>query len=441
MQKKLYTELNRSELEKEYNRVLALYQEFLQAGLQLDMSRGKPSPEQLDLASGMVDVVARTDSFIVENGTDVRNYGNLDGIDEAKRLFSELLEVPEENIAVCGNSTVNLIYDQISQAMSHGICNSTPWQKLEKVKFLCPVPGYDRHFAICEYFGIEMIPVPLYDDGPDMAMIKSLVESDENIKGIWCVPKYSNPTGITYSDAVVHAFASLKPRAKDFRIFWDYAYCVHDWYDERDELLNIFSTCKLYGNEDLVYIFTSTSKISLSGSGISAVAASSKNLADIKQRLQVQRLGFDRVNQLRHVRFFRNVEGIYAHMQKHRAIMAPKFDTVFSLLDQELKTRGIISYYKPKGGYFISVNTLDGCAKRVYQLCKEAGVTLTTPGAAFPYNRDEKDATLRLAPSYPSLAELKKAMELFCLCVRLATLEKLLEEKGYQLNQENPGEI
>ncbi|NLP37584.1 MAG: aminotransferase class I/II-fold pyridoxal phosphate-dependent enzyme [Firmicutes bacterium] len=438
MQKAIfYPEMNLSELKKEYDQILARYQEFLQAGLQLDMSRGKPSPEQLDLASGMVDAVAHTDSFIVENGSDVRNYGNLDGIAEAKKLFSELLEVPVENVAVCGNSSVNLIYDQISQAMSHGICNSTPWQKLDQVKFLCPVPGYDRHFAICEYFGIEMIPVPLHDDGPDMELVKNLVESDESIKGIWCVPKYSNPTGITYSDAVVHAFASLKPKAEDFRIFWDYAYCVHDWYDERAKLLNIFTTCKQYGNEDLVYIFISTSKISLSGSGISAVAASDKNLADIKQRLQVQRLGFDRVNQLRHVRFFRNVEGIYAHMQKHRALMAPKFEIVFTFLDQELKSRGIIAYHKPKGGYFVSVNTLDGCAKRVYQLCKEAGVILTAPGATFPYGKDEKDANLRLAPSYPTPEELEKAMELFCLCVRLASLEKLLAAKGYSIKQES----
>lgn len=421
---KKYQELSAEELSAEYENAEKQYEEFAQRELSLDMSRGKPSVEQLDLSMGMLDVITSHDVIKSENGLDLRNYGAFDGIPETKRLFAELLEVSEKNIFVGGNSSLNLMYDMVSRAMSFGVCGSKPWHKLEKVKFLCPVPGYDRHFGVCETFGIEMINIPMDENGPDMEMVKRLVEGDEAVKGIWCVPKYANPTGVTYSNEVVAAFANLKPKAEDFRIFWDNAYFVHHVSNTPDVLLNIISACEKAGNPDMVFEFVSTSKISFSGAGVSAIATSEKNLAYIKKYASMQTIGYDKINQLRHSKFFKDKATVLAHMEKHRHMLTPKFDVVAAAL-APLKELGIGHYTKPNGGYFISFDSLDGCAKRIYELCKKAGVTLTPAGASFPYGKDENDRNIRISPTYPPVSELKAAMELFCICVKLASIEKL----------------
>lgn len=423
-----YCKMSKEELKAEQSVLLKQYNDFKSLNLSLDMSRGKPGKEQLDLSMKMLDVLTSKDNLLTENNFDTRNYGLLDGIEENKKLFAEILDVPAKNIIVGGNSSLNLMYDSVARSMSFGVCGSTPWCKLNKVKFLCPVPGYDRHFAITELFGIEMIPVKMTKDGPDMETVKKYVESDETVKGIWCVPKYSNPDGITYSDETVKAFAALKPKAEDFRIYWDNAYCVHDLTDTPDILLNIFDACKETGNEDIVLEFASTSKISFSGSGVAVVAASDKNIESIKKLMSIQTIGFDKINQLRHVRFFKNKAGVIEHMKKHSALVAPKFNAVINALDKEIAPLEIASYIRPNGGYFISFFTQKGCAKRVVSLCKEAGVTLTSAGATYPYGNDPDDANIRIAPSFPSVEELNKAMELFCICVKLATLEKMLSE-------------
>ncbi len=404
----------------------AQYNDIKAKGLKLDMSRGKPSATQLDISNGIFDSLTSSDIMKAEDGTDCRNYGLLDGIPEAKRLFAEMLAVPAQNIIIGGNSSLNMMYDTIARAMTHGVYGSKqPWMKLDKVKFLCPSPGYDRHFAITELFGMELITVKMNSDGPDMDEVERLVSSDSAIKGIWCIPKYSNPEGITYSDEVVRRFARLKPAAEDFRIFWDNAYVVHDLY-EADTLLNIFDECRAAGTEDMVFEFASTSKISFPGSGVAVMAASDNNIRQIKSMLTIQTIGPDKLNQLRHVKYFKNFDGIMRHMKKQAEILIPKFELVTGMLQQELTELGLVSFHKPNGGYFISVNVPNGCAKRVVWLCKEAGVVLTPAGATYPYSVDPSDSNIRIAPTFPPLSELKAAMELFCLCVKLASAEKLL---------------
>ena len=378
---------------------------------------------------GMMDVLNSSTDLTCDDGTDCRNYGVLDGISEAKELIGDMIEVPASNLIIYGNSSLNVMYDTISRAMTHGIMGNTPWCKLDKVKFLCPVPGYDRHFAVTEYFGIEMINVPMTEDGPDMDMVEELVAKDEAIKGIWCVPKYSNPSGVSYSDQTVRRLARLKPAAKDFRIFWDNAYGIHHLYeDKQDQVTEILAECKRAGNPDLVYKFASTSKISFPGSGIAALATAQNNLEDIKKQLKIQTIGHDKVNQLRHVRFFKDIHGMVEHMKKHADILRPKFEAVEEILDRELGGLEIGSWTKPRGGYFICFDSLEGCAKAIVAKCKKAGVIMTDAGATYPYGKDPKDSNIRIAPSYPPLQDLITATELFTLCVKLVSVEKLLSE-------------
>ena len=426
---KPYAEMTREELASLKEQLIIQYKEYQGKGLSLNMARGKPCIEQLDLSMGMMDSLSSDADMTCEDGTDCRNYGVLDGIREAKELIGDMMENPIDNIIIYGNSSLNVMYDTISRSMTHGVMGNTPWCKLDKVKFLCPVPGYDRHFAITEYFGIEMINVPMTPTGPDMDMVEELVSSDEAIKGIWCVPKYSNPQGISYSDETVRRFARLKPAAKDFRIYWDNAYGVHHLYDhDQDHLIEILAECKRAGNPDLVYKFASTSKISFPGSGIAALATSQNNLEDIKKQLQIQTIGHDKVNQLRHVRFFKDIHGMVEHMRKHADILRPKFETVIQILDEELGGLGIGEWTRPKGGYFISFDSMDGCAKRIVAACKNAGVVITGAGATYPYGKDPHDSNIRIAPTYPSIEDLRTAMHIFVLCVKLASIDKLLEE-------------
>ncbi len=421
-----YLNMSSNELEKERESVLSEYNRLKALGLKLDMSRGKPNTEQLDLSKGMISEF-KGDDLVGEQGVDCRNYGVLDGIVEAKRLLSAMIECPIDNIIIYGNSSLNVMYDAISRSMTHGVMGSTPWTKLDEVKFLCPVPGYDRHFAITEFFGIEMINVPLNSDGPDMDMVERAVSSDPAIKGIWCIPKYSNPTGISYSDETVRRFARLKPAAEDFRIYWDNAYCIHHLYeDNQDHILEILEECAKAGNPDMVFKFCSTSKVTFPGSGISAISASKANLDFIKKQMSVQTIGHDKLNQLRHARFFGNFDGMLEHMKKHAAILRPKFKIVIDTLEKELGELDIAAWTNPKGGYFISLDTLDGCAKRVVELCREAGVVMTGAGATFPYGKDPHDRNIRIAPTYPSNDELSEACRVLVTCVKLASLEKLL---------------
>lgn len=413
-----YKMMSKQELLSEQEALLKRFKEYKAMGLKLDMSRGKPSKEQLDLSMDMLKPIDYT-----ENGFDVRNYGILDGIQSCKELFAQLLDVDAKNILVGPAASLNLMYDYICQCYCEGVLGSTPWSKLDSVKFLCPVPGYDRHFTILEHFGIEMINVPMTAEGPDMDVIEELIK-DESVKGMFCVPKYSNPQGITFSDETVKRLALMKPAAKDFRIIWDNAYCVHDIKDEGDELLNIFKVDGV--NEDMIIEVCSTAKMTFPGAGVSALAASDANMKQIKNRLNCQTISYDKMNQLRHVRFFKNLDGIKAHMKKHAAIMKPKFDMVIDHLENELGGLGIASWLDPKGGYFISLDVMDGCAKRVGELCKEAGVTLTTVGATYPYFNDPKDSNIRIAPSLPPVAELDTATQILCVSVKLAAIEKLL---------------
>ena len=422
-----YATMSKEELQQEFENVKKIYKEYQGKGLKLDMSRGKPSPQQLDLGMEMLDVINSSSDMKSENGVDTRNYGLLDGIPETKRLMAEIMEVSPENVMIFGNSSLNTMFDMVARSMIFGVCGETPWCKLDKVKWLCPVPGYDRHFAVTEHFGIEMINVPMSEDGPDMDMVEELVSSDPAIKGIWCVPKYSNPQGVVYSDETVRRMANLKPAAKDFRIYWDNAYIVHHLYGEKmGQILNIIDECEKAGNPDMVYEFASTSKISLAGSGIAAIASSKKNLDDMKRTVTIQTIGFDKVNMLRHARYFKNAQGVLDHMEKHAEILRPRFELVLETLERELAGRGAGEWIKPKGGYFITYVTLDGCATEVIRLAKEAGVVMTGAGAPFPYHKDPHDSTIRIAPSYPSLEELKDAAEIFTVYVRYATLEKLL---------------
>lgn len=422
-----YENMSKQELLTEKEKLQKEYDEFKSRGLKLDMSRGKPGSEQLDLSLDMLTVLNSEEQCVV-NGVDCRNYGILDGIPSMKAIFADLLECNSDNIMVGGNSSLNMMFDVIACLMHAGFEGCEPWEKQGGIKFLCPVPGYDRHFGITEYFNIEMIPVPMTQNGPDMDVVESLVSSDEKIKGIWCVPKYSNPQGITYSDETVTRFAKLRPAAKDFRIMWDNAYCVHDLTDTPDKLLSIVDECKKYGSEDLPILFASTSKITFPGSGVAAMACSKKNMAIFKRRYQFQTIGYDKLNMLRHVLFFKDANGVKEHMKKHKEVLAPRFEVVVSKLNSQLGGLGVASWLEPNGGYFVSVDVLDGCAKRVVELCREAGVVLTGAGATYPYGKDPHDSNIRIAPTFPPVSELEIAMDLFCLSVKLAAVEKLLAQ-------------
>ncbi len=426
---KAYKELEEKELLALKEDLDREYEKAKAKGLKLDMSRGKASVSQLNMEMDFLDIVNSSTNIKTETGVDCRNYGLLDGIPEAKRLVADMIGVSEDMIIVFGNSSLNIMYDTVARCMLFGVLGSTPWCKLDKVKFLCPVPGYDRHFSITEQFGIEMINIPMTPGGPDMDLIEKYVNEDPAVKGIWCVPKYSNPQGYTYSDETVRRFAALRPAAADFRIFWDNAYAVHDLYEqERDELLEIFEECRKNGNEDLVYEFCSTSKVTFPGSGISAIAASKANLDSIKSIMTIQTIGPDKLNQLRHVKYFKNIDGMREHMKKHAAIMRPKFEAVLSVLEEELGGLEIGSWTRPRGGYFISFEAMEGCAKAIVNKCKEAGVVMTGAGATYPYKADPKDSNIRIAPTFPSQEELSVATDLFVLCVKLASVEKLLEK-------------
>ncbi len=425
-----YNDMSKEELLALKESLNKEYAEAKAKGLALDMSRGKPSAKQLDVSLGLLDTINSSSDLKALDGTDCRNYGVLDGIPEAKKLMADMMGTTPDHVIVYGNASLNIMYDQISRAYTHGILGNTPWCKLDKVKFLCPVPGYDRHFAITERFGIEMINIPMSESGPDMGMVEEYVSKDASVKGIWCVPKYSNPQGYTYSEETVKRMAALKPAAEDFRIFWDNAYVIHDLYDDnKDEIADIISECEKAGNPDMVFEFASTSKVSFPGSGIAALATSANNIADIKKQLTIQTIGHDKLNQLRHVRYFKDINGLKEHMRKHAEFMRPKFEAVESVLEEELGGLGIGSWTEPKGGYFISFEAMDGCAKAIVAKCKEAGVKLTGAGATFPYGKDPKDSNIRIAPSFPTPEEMKQAADLFVLCVKLVSVEKLLENK------------
>lgn len=422
-------EMSKEQLEQFKAECEKKYDEYKAEGLNLNMSRGKPSPEQLDLTLEMLNVLNK-DNLVSENGMDCRNYGVLDGIPEAKKLFAPMAGVPESNVIICGNSSLNIMFWVMQMAFTHGVLGGKPFSQQGKLKFLCPVPGYDRHFAITEFFGFEMINVPMNEDGPDMDIIEKLVAEDESIKGVWCVPQYSNPTGISFSDEVVKRFAQLKPKAKDFRIFWDNAYTVHYLTDDHTRILNIFDEAKKCGNEDIVYIFASTSKITFPGAGVALIGASDANIASFKKALGFATIGYDKINQMRHVVFFDGkFENLEKHMDLHAKSLAPKFDKVLEILDNEIAPLGIGEYTRPKGGYFISFDSVKGCAKRIAELAKNAGVVLTPAGSAYPYGKDADDTNIRIAPSFPTLEELTKAMEVFALCIKLASAEKFLAEK------------
>ncbi len=425
-----YQNLSKEQLLALKSELEASYEEKKALNLQLDMSRGKPSPSQLDVSLGLMDALNSNSILKSEDGTDCRNYGVLDGIPEAKKLMADMMGTTADHVIIFGNASLTIMYDSISRSFTHGVLGSTPWCKLDKIKFLCPVPGYDRHFAITERFGIEMINIPMTQDGPDMDMVEELVANDDSIKGIWCVPKYSNPQGYCYSDKTVRRFANLKPAAEDFRIYWDNAYVIHHLYEDNQvEIPDIISECEKAGNPNLVYEFASTSKVSFPGSGIAAMAASAENLADVKKQMTIQTIGYDKLNQLRHVAYFKNIDGLKAHMKKHADAMRPKFEAVLKVLDEELTGAEIGSWVKPLGGYFISFDAMEGCAKKIVAKCKEAGVTLTNAGATFPYGKDPKDSNIRIAPSFPTPEEMAVATDLFVLCVKLVSVEKLLENK------------
>ncbi len=423
-----YSDCNREYLEKEYKNLLMRFENIKGMGLSLNMARGKPGKEQLDLSLPMLDVLNSSSAFVGDDGIDCRNYGLLDGISECKKLFGEVLGVDSDLVMVGGCSSLNMMFDTISCMMTASITDGCkPWYEVKNRKFLCPVPGYDRHFSITEYYGFEMIPIPMSENGPDMDMVEKLVSEDDSIKGIWCVPKYSNPQGITYSDETVKRFATLKPAAKDFRIIWDNAYCIHEINDTPDELLNIMDECKKTGNEDLPILFCSTSKITFPGSGVAAMAASENNMKVFKERYNYQVISYDKLNMLRHVLFFKDYNGMLDHMQKHKAVLKPKFDIVLDALNTQLSDTGVVTWTNPNGGYFVSVDVLDGTAKRVVALCKEAGVVLTGAGATYPLGNDPHDSNIRIAPTFPPNDELKTAMDVFCICTKLAACEKLLK--------------
>ncbi len=422
-----YRSMGLEALSAEFEKVKTEYEKIKASGLTLDMTRGKPGFDQLDLSEGLLTNVGGDKGYIAMKGTDCRNYGGLDGLDELKELFGNILGINWENVICGGNSSLNMMFDTITQGMVSGF-GEGPWLSQGKIKFICPAPGYDRHFGICEYYGIEMIPVKYLSDGPDMDAVEELVK-DPTVKGMWCVPKYSNPTGITYSDAVVKRIAALKPAAKDFRIMWDNAYVIHDLYENGDKLLGIYEECKKNGNEDIVIMFTSTSKISFPGAGIAVEAASDNNMRFLKSRMTIQTIGPNKLNQLCHARMFPNTEALLAHMKKHADVLRPKFEACLESFDRELAGKGIAEWTKPLGGYFISMMVMNGCAKRVGELCSAAGLSITKPGATYPYGKDPDDSNIRIAPSYPSAADMAKAADVLSVAVKYAALEKLLNDK------------
>lgn len=392
----------------------------------LDITRGKPDKNQLDLSNGILTVLnenEHTDNYLV----DCRNYGEVFGLKDMCKIFSDILEVPTQNVITCGNSSLNLMFDLLNSFLLKGVRGQTPWIKQDKIKFLCPSPGYDRHFAICEYLDIEMIPIKILEDGPCMDTIENLISNDDTIKGVWCVPKYSNPEGVVFSDNVIKRFANLKPKAKDFVVMWDNAYALHALYENETKLLSIFDECKKTNNENLLYMFASFSKISFGGAGVTCISASDENLSYIKKRLNVQNIGYDKINQLRHVKFFKDVNGVKNHLKKHADILRPKFELAYDIFDKHFKDKNICRWTKPEGGYFISFYSKPGCAKKIIKYCADCGLTLVKAGAAYPYGDDKEDSHIRIAPSFPSLDDLEKSLEIFCLCVKIATLETLEE--------------
>ena len=424
-----FANLPSQELTKYRADLRARYEAYRGRGLKLDMTRGKPGSDQLDLTNELLSNLAPSD-IKGSDGSDVRNYGGLDGLPEMKAIFGEMLSAPADQVVIGGNSSLQIMHDSVVRALLHGVVGGQgPWFS-QRPKFLCLVPGYDRHFAICQHHGIEMINVELTPEGPDMDRIEALVAADASIKGLWCVPKYSNPTGTTYSSSTVERLALMKTAAADFRIFWDNAYVVHDLYDATDPLDDILAACAKAGNPNRVYVFGSTSKISFAGAGVAAMAASPQNVADIKQHLSFQTIGHDKVNQLRHCRLFKNMDGVRAHMKKHAAVIRPKFEAVISQFDKDLAGKGIADWTRPRGGYFISLNTLDGCAAEVIRMADAAGVKLTSAGATFPYGKDPRDRNIRVAPTLPPLAQVELAMEVVCCCVELVSAERLLASKA-----------
>ncbi len=427
---KPYIEMSAAELKEELEALKAEYRKLQALGMSLNMSRGVPCKDQLDLSMAMMDVLDSGSDLTCEDGTDCRNYGQLSGIEEARELLGDMMENNPKDIMIYGNSSLNVMFDTVSRCWTHGVMGNTPWCRLPEVKFLCPVPGYDRHFAITEYFGITMLPVPMTPTGPNMDIVEKMVAEDEAIKGIWCVPKYSNPQGISYSDETVRRFARLEPAAPDFRIFWDNAYGMHHLYDhQQDYLIEILAECKRAGNPDMVYKFASTSKITFPGSGIAALATSPNNMEDFLNHMRRQTIGYDKVNQLRHVRFFGDIHGMVEHMRKHADIIRPKFEAVEDTLERDLGQLNIGTWTKPLGGYFIMFDSLPGCAKDIVARCKKAGVQMTPAGATWPYGKDPNDSNIRIAPTFPSLPDLQNAMDIFTLCVRISSAKKILAEK------------
>lgn len=429
---KAYQHMTKAELLTLKKDLEAQFEDMKSRRLSLDMSRGKPGEDQLALSMGMMDVLNSSSDMKNEAGEDTRNYGMVDGLPEAKKLLAEMVGAEPENVIVFGNASLSIMFDAIARSMTHGVMGNTPWAKLDQVKFLCPSPGYDRHFSICEYFNIEMIPVEMTENGPDMDAVEKLVAEDAAIKGIWCVPKYSNPQGYTYSTETVERFSRLEPKAKDFRIFWDNAYAVHHLYEEterQDTLPDILSLCKKAGKPDMVYEFVSTSKVTFPGSGICMMAASEGNRKEILNHLRIQTIGHDKINQLRHIRFLKDMDGLREHMKKQGALTLTKFKVVWDALEQELGGLEIGTWTYPKGGYFISFDSLEGCAKAIVAKAKEAGLVVTPAGATYPYGKDPKDSNIRIAPTYPSLDELALAGQLFILCVKLVSVDKILENK------------
>jgi aspartate/methionine/tyrosine aminotransferase len=428
MNVKAFSAMTQDELQNVYAREQAKLDKWSERNLTLDLTRGKPNQAQLDLSSEMLSIISDRGDCFSASGLDCRNYGILDGLPETKKLFSDLLDIPAEQILVLGNSSLNVMYDTLVRAMLFGVAGGyEPWSRQGRIKFICPSPGYDRHFTMCRTLGIEMIPVKMNADGPDMDEVYNIACSDPSVKGIWCVPKFANPEGVTYSDEVVDLMAAMKPAAPDFRIFWDNAYAVHEIYDEEVPLANIFKLAKEYGTEDNIFYFASTSKITFPGSGLAIMAASEKNLEQIRPIIATQTIGYDKINQMRHVKFFKDADGLRAHMRHHAAILRPKFELVENLFESELGGLDIAHWTNPKGGYFISLYVPDGCARRVYQLARSVGVTLTTAGSTFPYGRDPHNNNLRIAPTFPENDELKLAIEILCSCIRLAAAEKMLK--------------
>lgn len=427
-----YKQLSKEELNKQLEELKAEYKEICEKDLHLDMSRGKPGVDQLDLSLDMFDVFHKGTDFVARDGVDTRNYGVLDGISESKNMMAEVMGTKAENVIIFGNSSLNIMYDTISRSYTFGVMGETPWCKLDKVKWLCPVPGYDRHFAITELFGIEMINIPMDNNGPDMDMVEKLVAEDDSIKGIWCVPKYANPSGISYSDEVVRRMAALKPAAKDFRIYWDNAYAIHHLYEEKnkqEQILDIISECEKAGNPDMVFEFCSTSKITFPGAGVAAMASSVANLDYIRKYMTIQTIGHDKINQFRHVQYFKDFDGLMNHMMKHAEKMRPKFQAVLDMLEKELGDNDIATWNNPNGGYFISFSVLDGCAKKIVSMCKDAGMVLTGAGATYPYGKDPRDENIRIAPSFPTPEELVDASKVLVVCTKIAAIEKILEDK------------